>query len=118
MMKSEQTAVVTGAARGIGAAIATQFAREGYRTVVVDCDTAAAEQTAQDLRAEGHDAVAETLDVRRRADVDALFDRLGETHVLVNNAAVASDMVKFTALSSDRLRELIAVNVLGVFHVA
>ena len=112
---SGQIAVVTGAGRGIGAAVARRLASDGYRTIVVDRDGDVAETTAAQLRAEGHDAAGEALDITDRVGVAALVDRLGEVHVLVNNAAIASNMVAFVDLSEARLREMIRVNLLGTF---
>ena len=110
-----QTAIVTGAGRGIGAAVARRLAHEGYRTIVADLDGQAAETIAAESRGQGLDAIAATLDITDRPAVAALVSRLGAVHVLVNNAAIASDMVAFLDLSPERLREMIRVNLLGTF---
>lgn len=84
--------VVTGAARGIGRAIAAGFAREGAAVAVADLDEAAAEATADELRAAGGLAAAFAVDVADEASVARLFDRvdeeLGGIEVLVNNAGI------------------------------
>ncbi|PWI14704.1 oxidoreductase [Streptomyces sp. Act143] len=82
--------LITGAARGIGAATARRFAEEGARVLVSDLDTAAAEKTASALRAEGLAAEAYGCDVGDRAAVEAAVAHavaaFGRLDVLVNNA--------------------------------
>jgi NAD(P)-dependent dehydrogenase (short-subunit alcohol dehydrogenase family) len=78
---------VTGAARGIGAAIAAAFAREGARVVVSDIDSEGAQRNAGRIN-----AMAQSLDVREedqwRAAHDAIIRRFGQLDVLVNNAGI------------------------------
>jgi NAD(P)-dependent dehydrogenase (short-subunit alcohol dehydrogenase family) len=85
----ERVAIVTGAAAGIGAAIARAFCGEGARVVVADRDSEAAEATAKEI---GHAAIAMRLDVTNEnqvravvADTLARFDRID---ILVNNAGI------------------------------
>lgn len=113
-----QTAVVTGAGRGIGRAVAERLARDGYRTVVIDLDADVAEEAAASIRAEGLAAESCALDIRDRPAVHALMQRIGEVDVLVNNAAIATDMVAFVDLTPERLREMIDVNLIGTFIVS
>ncbi|MEY9996734.1 NAD(P)-dependent dehydrogenase (short-subunit alcohol dehydrogenase family) [Streptomyces sp. V4I8] len=83
--------VVTGAARGIGAATARRFAQEGARVLVTDVDGAEAEQTAAALRDDGLMAQALACDVADRASVEAAVAHaaraFGSLDVLVNSAA-------------------------------
>lgn len=83
MRLSGKTCVVTGAARGIGRAIAEAFHREGARVVATDKDGAAVSQTAIAIGCE-----ALPLDVSREADWDALAVAVSTLDVLVNNAGV------------------------------
>ncbi|MEO5641242.1 MAG: SDR family oxidoreductase [Sphingomicrobium sp.] len=115
MSGSSGIAAVTGAGRGIGLACARRMARDGYRTIVIDRDGDVAEEAAAAIRADGQTVEAEPLDIRDRAAVRGLFDRLGAVDILVNNAAIASDMVGFLDLTPERLREMIEVNLLGTF---
>lgn len=79
-------AVVTGAARGLGAAIAHAFGAYGARLALCDRDTAGLESVAAALTASGNEVAIETLDVRDREAVDAWVATLGPVDVLVNNA--------------------------------
>ncbi|WP_309059633.1 SDR family NAD(P)-dependent oxidoreductase [Streptomyces sp.] len=83
--------LITGAARGIGAATARRFAEEGARVLVADVDPAEAERTASALRERGLGAEAAACDVADRASVEAAVahavDAFGSLDVLVNNAA-------------------------------
>ncbi|PWJ03574.1 oxidoreductase [Streptomyces sp. NWU49] len=92
--------LVTGAARGIGAATARRFAEEGARVLVADLDPAEAERTASALRDRGLGAEALACDVSDRTSVEAAVayavDTFGSLDVLVNNAAHCTpDMPRF-----------------------
>lgn len=85
-----RVALVTGAGQGIGAAIATTFAREGARVCVAELKPHRAARTAEAICAAGGDAFAQPCDVGVKADVDATVEatvrRYGTVDVLVNNA--------------------------------
>src|ERR1700739_538023 len=85
-------AVVTGAASGIGRAIASGFAREGAQVVLLDINERAAEQAAADIRDEGGRATSLKLDVTKRDDCVAMAGRIaseiGQVSILVNNAGI------------------------------
>jgi NAD(P)-dependent dehydrogenase (short-subunit alcohol dehydrogenase family) len=86
-------ALVTGAAAGIGRAIALRFAAEGARVVAVDVDRSGAERTAKEIAERGGRALHLSADVGDRESVGRLFaevaSRLGALHILVNNAGIA-----------------------------
>jgi len=87
-----KTALVTGSARGIGAAIATRLASEGARVAVCDLNTAGADELAAKLSADGRQCIGQYLDL---ADLDSVktavalvSDALGPIDILVNNAGI------------------------------
>src|ERR1700751_1435012 len=86
-------ALVTGAAMGIGAAIAEQLARDGMTVLVSDINLEEADKTARSFRDRGLSAQALKLDVGLPASVDAAFDHVAKTYgrcdVIVNNAGIA-----------------------------
>lgn len=112
-------ALVTGGARGIGAAICVELARRGDHVVVADVDRQGAAATAAALRDEGCSAEAATLDVADPAAVDALVGDVDGRWPL--GAVVSSAGVGFatplTEVSDDAYRRLMAVNLDGVFFV-
>lgn len=109
-----RVALVTGAGRGIGRAVAVRLAREGAQVIVNDLDVHAAEDTAKELRG----AVPVSADVADRAAVHRLIHevttRFGRIDILVNNAGVFSSapISRMTEAEWDRV---IAVNLKSVF---
>lgn len=89
---TDQVAIVTGAAQGIGRGIASVLAVEGARVVICDLDADLAESTATDLRAQGLDVLAVATDVTERASVDAMAARVvadyGRIDILAANAGI------------------------------
>jgi NAD(P)-dependent dehydrogenase (short-subunit alcohol dehydrogenase family) len=85
-------AIVTGGGRGIGEAVCRRLAREGAAVAVFDIDSAVGESTAAEIVASGGRAIAERVDVTKRADVEEASARVvqefGSIDVLVNNAGV------------------------------
>ena len=87
-----QVAIVTGAGRGIGRAIALRLAREGVAVTIADIDASNAAAVASELQAAGAASLAQPTDVTQRAQVDAMLAatlaRFGQVDILVNNAGV------------------------------
>lgn len=127
MTTTQQTALVTGANKGIGYAIAESLGRLGHRVVLGARDDVAGADAAARLVAQGIDASALRLDVTSDASVAAaaaeLEDRVGTLDVLVNNAGVsgAFDPVTWgqdpTTIDLDVLRGVVDTNVYGVIRV-
>src|SRR5262245_58817421 len=109
-----KVAIVTGAANGIGKAIAERFGAEGAHVVVDDLNLAAAEAVVETIRAAGGSALAVAADVSDKAQVDVLFDtaleRFGTLDILVNNASLTSTERHFLAADADWWDRIIAVN--------
>ncbi|MCW2916828.1 MAG: 3-oxoacyl-ACP reductase FabG [Actinomycetia bacterium] len=113
-----RSAIVTGAAQGIGLAIARVFAREGARLVLADLNTEAAETAATELAGEGADVTAFQCDVTSEADVEALITacdtRYGSVDVLVNNAGITRDAT-LRKMTSDQFRQVMDVHLYGTW---
>jgi 3-oxoacyl-[acyl-carrier protein] reductase len=115
-----RTAIITGASRGIGAAVAERLARDGFAVVVNYAgDDAQAAATVEQVKAAGAAAVAVKADVSRPAEVTRLFDvaeeRLGGIDVLVNNAGVMSN-ASIATTDDATFDRTIAVNLKGTFN--
>jgi NAD(P)-dependent dehydrogenase (short-subunit alcohol dehydrogenase family) len=113
----DRVAVVTGAASGIGAALAERLAAEGAKVVVVDRDDA--QPTVDRITAAGGTAIAARCDVASQEAMNALardvYDRFGRCDLLCNNAGV----VLFSSLMETKESDwqwLISVNILGPIH--
>ncbi|PZO81269.1 MAG: 3-oxoacyl-ACP reductase [Mesorhizobium amorphae] len=115
----DRIAVVTGGGQGIGLATAEALAEAGALVVVTDMNGDAAMEAAEKLRAAGHRAEAETLDVTDPAQVSAVCARVLERHgrvdILVNNAGIAISNKPAETMTDDVWLKVIDVNLNGVF---
>src|SRR6185503_9340961 len=105
--------LVTGAAQGIGAAIARRLAREGATVVLADINESGAQEVARSITAEHGRALALEVDVSKAPSVAAaaqmIRERLGGLDILVNNAAVV-DIVGFDALTFEHYSRILRIN--------
>jgi NAD(P)-dependent dehydrogenase (short-subunit alcohol dehydrogenase family) len=115
----DRVAVVTGAASGIGRALAERLAREGMKLVLADVDATGLAEAAGALRARGAQALAVPTDVTRADQVSALAERTlaayGGVHVVCNNAGVFAAGPSWQAPLSD-WEFVLGVNLWGVIH--
>ena len=98
-------AIVTGAARGIGAATALRLARDGHAVAVLDLHAHACEETVAAITAEGGTAIAVGADVSVSSEVEeavaSVVERLGAPTILVNNAGILRDSLLFRMTEGD-----------------
>jgi 3-oxoacyl-[acyl-carrier protein] reductase len=127
MQIKDKVVVVTGAARGIGKAIATAFADHGARVALLDLVPADLEATRAEFAGRGVEARAYTLNVAKEAEVIAALDKLvadfGRLDVMVNNAGIIKDALLIKAkdgavvgkMTLEQWQAVIDVNLTGVF---
>ena len=112
-----KTALVTGAARGIGYAIAARLATDGARVAVLDLDTAVAKEAAERI---GPSALALTADVTVAGEVEAAVRQVdaafGRLDILVNNAGITGRSFPIWELSDEDWRRVIDVDLTSVFY--
>jgi NAD(P)-dependent dehydrogenase (short-subunit alcohol dehydrogenase family) len=117
---TNKVAVVTGAASGIGKAMAQRFAAERMHLVLADIEPIPLSQFADELRAGGTRVVSERLDVSNPGDVENLaasaYDEFGAVHLLCNNAGVLPPGAPVWKEPLDTWRWTLNVNFFGVLH--
>ena len=116
-------AVVTGAASGIGRAIASGYGREGAQVVLLDTNEQAADEAAEDIRRSGGRASSYKLDVTKRDDcvriAKLVSEQVGQVSILVNNAGI-NRRNAFAGEASAVIKDwedIISINLNGVFNV-
>jgi 3-oxoacyl-[acyl-carrier protein] reductase len=113
-----RTAIVTGAARGIGAAVARRLAADGFAVGVLDLEEASCKGTVEAIRDDGGQAVGVAVDVADAGSVQTavgrVADELGAPLVLVNNAGITRDNLLFK-MTLDDWDSVIAVHLRGHF---
>ena len=118
-MKLEgKTAIITGAAAGIGAASAALFAREGAKIVAVDIDRERLDQVSDQIQKAGGDCLAVTADVSKRDDVQnairSATEKFGRVDILFNNAGVVP-VGKVETISEEQWDRAMAINVKSMY---
>ena len=114
-----KVAVITGAASGIGRALAERCVREGMKAVLADVEVEALAKTEASLKASGATVLAVPTDVSQARDVAALAQKtlqvFGAVHLLFNNAGVATEAAIWES-SLDDWEWVVGVNLWGVIH--
>jgi NAD(P)-dependent dehydrogenase (short-subunit alcohol dehydrogenase family) len=115
----EKVAVVTGAASGIGRALAKKSAQAGMKVVLADVEEQALKQAEEELQASGAQVLAVRTDVSQAADVERLaqqaYATYGAVHLLCNNAGVSADTTVWESSLAD-WQWVLGVNLWGVIH--
>ena len=113
---SEQVAVVTGGAQGIGKAVATRFLSMGAKVAIWDADEATAVATAKEL---GPNVIAAVCDVTDDASISAALalteERFGTPAILVNSAGIAGANAPVEDYDNDTFRSVVEINLVGTF---
>ncbi len=117
-----RTAVITGAARGIGKAIAEALGEAGATVLLVDIDYSTAVETAEDFEAQGIRAHAFECDIADRASVatlrEAVFEQVDAVDILVNNAGIGSEHDNFLDNTDEGWDRTIDVNLTGAYNMS
>ncbi len=120
MMLKGKTAIITGAAQGIGRAIALKLAKQGVNILVNDINRAMAEKTAEEIHSLGVDVITVICDVRDADAVNAMVKRttesFGTIDILVNNAGITRDKL-LLKMSEEDWDEVLDVNLKGAFNM-
>ena len=118
MRLEQRVAVITGAGRGIGRAIAERYAREGARVAVADLDSATAEEAAAAIRDAGGEALALAMDVTDEQAVDAgvqrVVDTWGRLDIAFANAGI-QHIESLDKLALENWRKVMSVHLDGAF---
>lgn len=121
MRLSGKVALVTGSTRGLGRAMAERLAVEGASVVVTGRDGRRAQEVAEQLVAQGHQAIGLALEVSDAASVanalNEIEERLGPVDILVNNAGINRDML-LVRMDEEAWEEVMRVNVTGAYRLA
>jgi 3-oxoacyl-[acyl-carrier protein] reductase len=121
MKLTNQVALITGAASGIGKAQALLFAKEGAKIIAADIQRENLEQTVAEIKSNGGEAIAVLVDISIEASVRSLcekaIDTYGKISILCNTAGVFDNLAPMVQTDLTLLRQILSVNVEGSFLV-
>ena len=120
MKLKDKVAIVTGAASGMGKAIAELYAKEGAKVVAADYNYEGVKAVVESIVEAGGQAIAVHCNVAELADIEKLFEETknayGKLDILVNNAGIMDGMEPVGEISEERWHRVFAVNTLGVMR--
>ena len=111
----DKKAVVTGGGSGIGKAIAVLFAQQGAEVHIIELSAESAREAVEEITANGGQALAHACNVANQQEVLAVFEKIGNINILVNNAGIAHIGKADTTVEADFDR-VMNVNVKGVYN--
>jgi NAD(P)-dependent dehydrogenase (short-subunit alcohol dehydrogenase family) len=118
MRLAQKVALITGSASGIGRSTALLFAREGAKVIINDLSDEQGEETAEEIRRNGGDAIFLRADVTKAAEVEAMvreaLDHYGKIDILFNNAGI-SGIGRLHEIDEELWDKVVQVNIKGVF---
>lgn len=120
MKLQNKVAVVTGAASGMGKAIAILYAKEGAKVVVSDINLDAAKQTVEEIKTNGGEAIAVLANVAKEEDIQNLIDtavsQYGTLDILVNNAGIMDNFEPAGDIEDEKWERIFAINTTSVMR--
>lgn len=120
MRLQNKVAVVTGAGSGMGKAIAVLYAQEGAKVVVSDINEGTAQETVNEIKAQGGEAIAVVANVAKEEDIQNLIDTAVSTYdtvdILVNNAGIMDGMQPAGEIEDELWERVFAVNTTSVMR--
>lgn len=115
-----KVAVITGAASGMGRAIAILYGREGAKVVAADLNLSGAQETAAQIVSQGGEAIAVLTDVAKEEDIQSMIDSAVQTYgtvdILVNNAGIMDNFVPAADVTDELWEKIFAVNTTSVMR--
>lgn len=122
MKLENKVAIVTGAAVGIGRAIAALFAQEGAKVVLADINAAELKKAVAEIESNGGTATGVVIDMSQEADIEKMIAVTLETYngldILVNNAGIMDNFLAVTNLTNEVWERVMAINLTGPFKAA
>lgn len=116
----DKVAVVTGAASGMGKAIATLYAKNGAKVIAVDLNETGVQEVVAEIEENGGTATAVAANIAKEEDVQNMIDTAVETYgtldILVNNAGIMDNMMPAAELTDDLWEKVLSINTTGLMR--
>lgn len=122
MRLNNKTAIVTGAASGMGKAIAHLFAKEGASVILVDLNETGVNETVKDIQGEGGKAEGISVDLSKEGAIETIMDKtlqaFGQVDILVNNAGIMDNFKPVGEATDELWEKVLAINLTAPFKLA